>query len=283
METKVIRVTPPMAREWLKKNVDNRPLSKGKVEGLRLALQRGEYMTTHQGVAFDTDGNLLDGQHRLHAIADMPETFGVEILVTRDLPRASFKAIDIGQKRTPSDVLRISQGLAAVARFLAGIVETQRTGITPQLLVPYVSGVAGSYARLIGYTPTTQKTWASSPVRAAAIVRMLSGGDSDYILLSYHALVHAEFDAMAPIIQTLYRQQAKGLVRSGGFDLFVRAYRAFDAKKQHLGKMQINDQAAMVQEVRDVILQRVLAEKKAALAGAAKKVSEGNSKVAARA
>lgn len=263
METKIVKVTPVIALDWLKKNLDNRPLRRTVVEGIKLAYARGEYRLTHQGIAFDTSGALIDGQHRLTAISEMPPNFAVEMLVTKGLARNAFEAIDIGVKRTAGDVLRVSQGLAAVSRFMATIVETQKSGITPQLLIPYVTACEAPFLRLVDYCPTVTKTWSSAAIRTAAILRMLGGGDADYVMLSYHALNHADYDSMSKIIQTLHRQQARGMVRQGGIDIFLRAHKAFDYRSQSMDRIQVNDHTARVAALRDFITAKVLGQKKA--------------------
>lgn len=280
VEVKASLITPQMAAKWLEANTENRPLRRATVEGLKAAFARGEYVMTHQGIAFDTSGRLIDGQHRLTAIAEMPDTFRVSMMVARNVDPKAFGVVDIGVKRTPSDVLRVPQGLAAVARFLATVVETRRNTITPTLLVPYVSGVAHAYDDLTGYTPTITKTWASSMVKAAAILRMLSGGDRDYILLSYHALNHAEFDAMSRVVQALYRQHVSGKVR-GSMDLFARCYRAFDIGRARLDTIQISDHSVVIAEARDVIQRCVLGQKMAGTKPAERVNSRKSTKAAA--
>lgn len=276
METKTVIVTPVVARDWLKRNIDNRPLRPSTVAALKVAFERGEYVMTHQGIAFDVDGRLADGQHRLTAISEMPDTFRIEMMVTRGLPAKAREVMDIGVKRTASDILHVPQGLAAVARFMATIVETEKRSITPTFLIPYVSGAESAYSTLVGYAPTITKTWSSAAVRSAAVLRMLSGGDRDYILLSYHALNHAEYDSMSRIVQALYRQHTTGKVR-GSTDLFARAYRAFDNSRASLDKLQISDTGGIVVEAREVILCSVLGQKKA-VKQTAKKVNGANSR-----
>lgn len=61
-------VTPKMAAEWLKLNTANRKLRRWWASAIASAIKRGEYVCTHQGVAFSASGVLLDGQHRLVAI-----------------------------------------------------------------------------------------------------------------------------------------------------------------------------------------------------------------------
>jgi hypothetical protein len=50
------------------------PLSKRTVRDFAEAMRRGDWRLTHQGIAFDASGALVDGQHRLAAIveADVP-------------------------------------------------------------------------------------------------------------------------------------------------------------------------------------------------------------------
>ncbi|HEY2041129.1 MAG TPA: hypothetical protein VGH11_00540 [Jatrophihabitans sp.] len=62
------------AAELLEANTTNRPLSMPVVRGFAEAMGRGEWLVTHQGIAFDVNGVLVDGQHRLAAIiaADVP-------------------------------------------------------------------------------------------------------------------------------------------------------------------------------------------------------------------
>lgn len=280
MEIKQIRITPPMAREWLKKNTSNRPMRRAKVEGYKSAFSRGEYRLTHQGIAFSTAGILLDGQHRLTAISEMPDNFAIEMVVARGLPADAFDVIDTSlTPRSASDVLRKSQGCTAVARFLAAKLMDSARGaaITPVFLRPYVDAVEPAYDDLIDYCPTVSKTWSAAAIRAAAILRIMGGGDRDYVLLSYHALNHADFDSMSPIVQALYRQQIRGTVNTHSLDIFARAFRAFDFKKQSVPTIQISDQSRIVTEARDLVQAYVLGQRKAATS-AAKKVNKVNSK-----
>ncbi|WDV56028.1 hypothetical protein PV963_39685 [Streptomyces coeruleorubidus] len=102
----VLHVSPELATEWLTRNTNNRPLSKGAVQQLAGQIQRGEWQLTHQGIAFDEDGVLIDGQHRLAAIAKAGIT--VPLTVTYGVPRTSFTVMDTGRKRTGRDALALA-------------------------------------------------------------------------------------------------------------------------------------------------------------------------------
>ena len=56
MRSRVVTITPARAAELLAANSTNRPVSKAVVRGFAEAMRRGEWMVTHQGIAFDTRG-----------------------------------------------------------------------------------------------------------------------------------------------------------------------------------------------------------------------------------
>lgn len=105
MRSRAVKISPTRAAEMLEANSSNRPLSRPVVRALADAMQRGDWMVTHQGIAFDTNGVLVDGQHRLAAIieADIP----VEITVFTDVEPGTFDVLDTGKRRNASDVLAI--------------------------------------------------------------------------------------------------------------------------------------------------------------------------------
>lgn len=83
----------------------NRPISDGRVTLLATSIENGEWVLTHQGVAIDTQGYLLDGQHRLWAIVHSQKT--VPIRVTYGLSPSVMSVIDRGRVRSLGNVLHI--------------------------------------------------------------------------------------------------------------------------------------------------------------------------------
>lgn len=106
MDMQVVDVSPQLAAQWLTRNTNNRPLSKGTVQQLADRIQRGEWQLTHQGIAFDEDSTLIDGQHRLAAIVKAGVT--VRLTVARGVPRTAFTVMDTGRKRTGRDALALA-------------------------------------------------------------------------------------------------------------------------------------------------------------------------------
>lgn len=121
MQVSTETITPAIAAEYLKSNTYNRPCSSARVADLAGAMKRGEWMDNGDAIRFSDDGVLLDGQGRLKACIAAGVSFNT--LVVRDLPRETFKTMDIGKKRNLSDMLAIegeknTSKLARALRFL---------------------------------------------------------------------------------------------------------------------------------------------------------------------
>lgn len=96
-------ITPAKAEAYLKHNTSNRRIRPRKVERYTKVIREGRFQTTHQGIAFNCDGTLLDGQHRLSAIVAAGKA--VRMWVARHLPRESLYGIDQGAVRRPLDII----------------------------------------------------------------------------------------------------------------------------------------------------------------------------------
>lgn len=119
---RLVEVTPEMASDWLdtrNTGLKNRSLSAAVAGKYANAMRRGEWKSTHQGLAFDTEGWLVDGQHRLQAIANAGVT--IQFWVFPDLPRDTFDALDVGRRRLASHLLRVPNAtvLSSAVRFIA--------------------------------------------------------------------------------------------------------------------------------------------------------------------
>jgi hypothetical protein len=120
MRSRVQTVTPKKAAEYLEHNTANRPLSQRTVREFAHAMRRGEWRVTHQGIAFDTTGALVDGQHRLAAIVEAD--VAVDVTVFTEVPVGAFDVLDTGKRRNAADVLAIEGEKSSV--MLAAMVRT---------------------------------------------------------------------------------------------------------------------------------------------------------------
>lgn len=113
--TVTMTVTPETARRWLGQNTaSNRNISKRTVEAYAREMTAGNWKLTHQGIAFNQSGELVDGQHRLHAIvlANVPVTFKV----TTGLALEYNSPIDFGYGRSAAHITGWSARYISILR-----------------------------------------------------------------------------------------------------------------------------------------------------------------------
>lgn len=262
MKTEVVLMTPAMAKQLLELNTRNRPMERTRVLALRAAWQRGEWKLTHQGIAVGKNKLLLDGQHRLQFISELPAGTCVPIMVTSEMDDV-FGVIDTGRIRSAADEMGIASSLAAVGAQLAAVFNAgQRFGFTTNYLIPFVEFARPHYEHLTAFCGTCRAVWSSAPVRSAAIVQMARGHNKDFVCSVYRSLVMRDITAMTPTAASLFSQVIDG--KTGGArssDLFVRSLRAFDSKARSASRITVRDVPSVMAEVREWLELKIDAEK----------------------
>jgi len=85
------------AAAYLEKNVCNRQLRPNAVQQYLVDMQNGDWKIGCDCIGFDTEGTLINGQHRLHAIVGT--NLEIPFLVARNLPSEAKNTLDVGKKR----------------------------------------------------------------------------------------------------------------------------------------------------------------------------------------
>lgn len=101
-------VAPQDAKTMLLSNTKNRPLrSKTLVARIANDIKQGRWQLNGDTIRFSSDGVLLDGQHRLHAIIEAEQP--VQTYIVRGLASESFETIDTNRaSRSGGDILSIA-------------------------------------------------------------------------------------------------------------------------------------------------------------------------------
>ena len=131
-EIEFVDVTPQMAREWLATDQSNRKLKKGAVAANARDMKAGKWNMTGEPIKFDTEGRLIDGQHRLQAVvqAEVP----VRMMIVHGLEPETRLFMDTGVKRSAADMLHMSgtnSAFAAAAGVRLGLLVESGTNRTP--------------------------------------------------------------------------------------------------------------------------------------------------------
>lgn len=94
-------VTPAIAEAMLAHNTNNRKPRKSRIDAYARDMEAGDWQENGDAICFDYDGNLIDGQHRLHArVASGTSGW---MLIVRNLRPTAQDTKDDGAKRTMSD------------------------------------------------------------------------------------------------------------------------------------------------------------------------------------
>jgi hypothetical protein len=94
------------ATEWLATNKRNRRLSSNIVEKYTNLMRDKLWQYDGSPIRFDTEGNVIDGQHRLWAVIESGTT--QEFLIITGLAPETFLTIDTGKSRTFADLISIN-------------------------------------------------------------------------------------------------------------------------------------------------------------------------------
>lgn len=97
-------ITPKMAAKWLEHSkFSQRPISPKHVKALATQMKEGKWKLNYETLKFGPQEEVVDGQHRLHAIVS--SGVPVKMAVARDVDPEVFGSIDTGRRRNGSDVL----------------------------------------------------------------------------------------------------------------------------------------------------------------------------------
>jgi hypothetical protein len=122
-------------------------------------MEQGRWALTPEGLIFDTEGQIISGQHRLKALANSGKSF--EFWIFPDQPRDIFDVVDQGYKRTAAHVLRVPHAvsIANAARHLAALADGDRWGMPrfPKITTPEILETYRAWPEL-GWYPTEAST-----------------------------------------------------------------------------------------------------------------------------
>ncbi len=238
MENKVMVVTPASAKEWLEHtNGKNRLLSKQYVSYLAQEMEAGNWRLTHQGIAFDSQGNLVDGQHRLAAIVKANKS--VEMLVTTGLPDGRFPIIDRGVVRSVSVVTNLPSWFTEIYGLLLSMVTTGPVRQSPDDICSLHEKLGIYSETLRNCCGTATKFFSSAPIRAAAVIALEVGENEVYVLNTYRNLVLQNLEILPHIALSLVRQYNRGLIQTGGGqyirkEIYAKARHLFTEKNRNM-------------------------------------------------
>lgn len=225
-------ITPELARVYLTRNTKNRSLRSNKVNKVKRDILAGNWALTHQGVAFNNKGELIDGQHRLNAVVLAEK--GCWMYVARyveDIPTTKTMPFDTQTPRTASDLSEIPKKILEVARcMLLGADINHRVASSATEVIEF----AEKHMNLINHVCDLSKTHAkfrsSAPIKAAvALLCIANPTEEEDILEQFRMYVSMNgIHEMWPSVSAFLRYSTNnGHVPHGQPVAMKRAWVAF--------------------------------------------------------
>jgi hypothetical protein len=230
MNSEIILVTPEIAANWLAYNTSNRQLRKSLVRDYAAQMKDGEWMVTHQQIAFTGNltlpGRLIDGQHRLSAV--ILSGVSVRMAVAFGVDEKTFTVTDRGAPRSAGDCAGLPQVASSVMGMLANASDTvKRKNTAAQLLK--VWGVFSPFFSMLRSGAVAKLSRA--PIQAAWILKMAETPEMAAQIADLYSLLCARSYKELPeslSVLAAFADKAPHTGRTANARLFVTALYALD-------------------------------------------------------
>jgi len=133
-----VDITSKMAEEWLRRNVGNRRIRPEHVNHIVRQLLDGDWRVSDSKIMFDTNGNLINGQHRLIACLISGVTLK-DVTVEFNVPTDTIQNIDTGWRRSVGDSLRMRTSASAIGRIMMQSEGYEQHTITRPTLMRFIN------------------------------------------------------------------------------------------------------------------------------------------------
>lgn len=208
VSAEVVEITPEKAKHLLSINKGNRNISTKKALAYAKDMKAGNWKITHQGIAISTDGNIIDGQHRLSAIllAHKP----IRCLLTTVKAVDNFgeltaigQPIDIGKTRSIADITSERNKSVSLVRSL--IRDFLPNGSVRSSEPLYVSAcldiIRESIDELFSVCPTAVRGLSQASIQGVMVIRHHQGYNW---YNQYKNALLGKVDLLSPLWATWY-------------------------------------------------------------------------------
>jgi len=231
----LVDITPDKAAEMLTRNRGNRKVTENQVRQYAVDMQQNNWRITHQPVAIGSDGNLIDGQHRLHAIVKSGVSVNMYVAHYSTSESVLSLPIDVHKKRSVTDIISCSPRISEVVNTMYWIWKQRAaTSAEAESLIELMSPYVYTLHNIITARP---KVRGSAGVRAGVLYRMLTDPENsgvyaelyrDFCLLNFDNL---NSSAMA-FVKTCENMTDHNVGQNGRNALFAKTVYAFDLSEQ---------------------------------------------------
>lgn len=245
-------ISPQVARQYLDRNKKNRTITAERVKSLSRDVEAGAFMVTHQCIAFNANGDLIDGQHRLSAVVATGKTVQMYVARYERTETAMALPFDNGLTRKHYDILEITRKQTELASAVLRI-KGRASTFTAADIQACVDKHQVQFKAVLECSANTAKHRSSAGAKAAIALLIKKLPDStDSIINQYVKFLNFDLDGMWPSVAACVRA-LENIRSSGGSTMqkmvAARVWHAFHPENQHLKLIRILDENALISEM----------------------------------
>jgi hypothetical protein len=220
MEQRIEVITPDKAESYLQVTHPNqRPINTGRVRMYANEMINGSWEIVPDSIAFDENGYLVNGRHRLEAVLKADAT--ITAFVASGLPANSFPVMDQGQKRNAKQIVRANGQSPFHADALKVIAEMAIGGYDKnghvRVTTSKLAEAADKYSYLTEFLPNDKLQGYTAVIKAVLILALdegLSPAKVDrfcQVLRSWISESEEDYPIMAWVKYKNMKQKLEGL------------------------------------------------------------------------
>lgn len=246
-------ITPEKAEEYLRHNVNNRNLHPTRVKALQRDIEANAFLVTHQCIAFNAMGDLIDGQHRLWAIIESGITVQMYVARYERTETAMALPFDMGLTRKTHDILDISRKASEIASAILRLKWADRK-FTPHDIQACMERHGNSIQRVMTECSSHTSKHRSSAGAKAAVVLLVEHYPDDVhsILQQYNKMLLLDLDGMWPSVAACIKSLDNFNGSGGGAmqrAIAIRVYYALQPRHRDLKLIRIMNEGGIIDEM----------------------------------
>lgn len=244
-------ITPELAQMFYENLAVNRKLRPNHVDYFVTEMLQGTFKTTHQGIAINTAGKTIDGQHRLAAIIKSGVSVMMFIAWDCDAVKAIDWPCDNGIPRTAADIMEVNRLESALVDAALTLYHGSKIKFSTSERLATYQFFKSSIESLKHACSVNRPGRTATAVKFPVLLQSMSEGVQ--IENQYRAFVLLDYDAMWPSVKALTRQLADVPVsraREPQSHLMARVWQAFTPSRRNVTRIQLSDPDGQILEMR---------------------------------
>lgn len=276
MRFEVCSITPVRAELMLQHNFGNRPhVRKSHVDFLSREMLQGAWKVTHEAICIGRNGNVIDGQHRLHAIVQSGCTIETTVCWDFDAESAMHLPINLVAPRNNADIAALGYDVSSILNMFVSLAEGASSkhtlgefGIAQKFFQSHVE-------RMLTICNSKAAGRSHAATCAAVVLRSIQYGED--VFHQYRAFVLLDYPLMWPSVQALTKRvtnDSEG-TRRDRTATAAASWMAFNMARKDVAKLVLRDVPSQLEEIRTYLRSIGFTDElKALRAAAAKRIAE---------